>query len=191
MAHKEQIDFCKKVKAKFPDAFAHKWVLDCGSLDINGNNRYLFEHGVYMGLDIGHGANVDIVSPIHQFNCKNEMFDTVISTECFEHDMYYIESVWNIIRMLKGGGLFVFTCATNGRAEHGTARSCPGSAPLLQNQNALWANYYKNLTHEDFESRIDFKQAFSQFEWEYNNISHDIYFYGIKRHNVDVKTILK
>lgn len=40
--HKEQINYCLSIKNKYPELFKGK-ILDCGSLDINGNNRYLFE----------------------------------------------------------------------------------------------------------------------------------------------------
>lgn len=43
MAHKTQILWCKKIKKEYPQYFVSKRVLDIGSLDINGNNRGLFE----------------------------------------------------------------------------------------------------------------------------------------------------
>ena len=67
MAHTEQRNFCKSVKAKYPDFFKNKKVLDIGSLDINGSNRDLFENCDYIGLDVGEGKNVDIISIGHLF----------------------------------------------------------------------------------------------------------------------------
>jgi hypothetical protein len=52
MAHQEQKDFCLSVKEFMPDFFKGVSVLDIGSLDINGNNRYLFENYDYTGIDI-------------------------------------------------------------------------------------------------------------------------------------------
>ena len=95
--------------------------MDIGSLDINGNTRFLFEDFEYTGVDIGEGPNVDVVSKGHEF--KSERFDIVISTECFEHDMYYKETLKNCVKLCKAGGMFIFTCASTGRAEHGTART--------------------------------------------------------------------
>ena len=38
-------------------------VLDIGSLDVNGNNRcHFIEPREYVGVDVGPGANVDVVS---------------------------------------------------------------------------------------------------------------------------------
>ena len=39
MAHKEQRDFCFRVKNIYPDFFKNKKVLDIGSLDVNGNSK--------------------------------------------------------------------------------------------------------------------------------------------------------
>ena len=180
MAHKEQIQFCQKIKNKFPSFFENKKVLDVGSLDINGNNRYLFINSNYTGIDIGSGKNVDIVSKAHEYNAPDGEYDVVISTECFEHDMYYSKSIMNCIRLVKSGGLFLFTCATTGRPEHGTRRTRPEDAPLLSS-NEEWSDYYKNLTEEDIEEIVLLEKYFSLHEFKINPISCDLYFYGIKK----------
>lgn len=189
MAHQQQQDFCRYVKSIKPEYFTGKNVLDCGSLDVNGNNRYLFDDCGYLGIDVAHGENVDIACPTSQFQARDGMFHTVISTECFEHDMHWFSSIWNIIRMLKDGGLFIFTCATTGRSEHGTVRSDMASAPLLENQGQLWANYYKNLTRDDFEYMINFSAVFPEHEWKYCEETKDIYFWGIKAPNFPLTEI--
>lgn len=43
MAHEAQIKYLLQVKSKFPERFINCRVLDIGSLDLNGNNRYLFD----------------------------------------------------------------------------------------------------------------------------------------------------
>lgn len=180
MAHIEQKEFCESVKARFPKYFINKNVLDVGSLDINGNNRFLFEDSNYIGIDIGEGNNVDIISLAHEFNGENESYDTIISTECFEHDMYYDKSILNIIRMLKSEGMFIFTCASTGRPEHGTLRSDNNiNAPLLSSHEE-WNDYYKNLTEQDIRAVINIDKVFSQYEFIYNDKSYDLYFWGIK-----------
>jgi hypothetical protein len=177
MAHPEQKEFCLKVKSFLTSHFENKNVLDVGSLDINGCNRYLFDNSNYIGIDVGAGKNVDIVSKAHEFNALDSTYDTIISTECFEHDMYYDLSIKNIIRMLKSDGLFLFTAATTGRAEHGTNRTSPADAPLL---TGSWSDYYKNITEDDIRNVIDVDVVFKEYTFEVNNISHDLYFYGIK-----------
>ena len=89
MAHQEQADFCNFVKNKFPEKFNNVSVLDIGSLDINGSNRYLFSGDFsYIGVDLGPGKNVDVICRGHEFKSEN-LFDVVISSECFEHDEFY------------------------------------------------------------------------------------------------------
>lgn len=180
MAHKEQAAYCNRIKNKFPEFFKNKKCLDVGSLDINGNNKILFENCDYTGIDIGPGKNVDVVCVAHEFSAPDETYDVIISTECFEHDMHYEKTIKNIYRMLKPGGLFLFTCATTGRGEHGTARTTPENAPLTH-KFSDWSNYYKNLTEEDVENIEHLPNIFKEYEFETNQITCDLYFYGIKK----------
>jgi len=184
MAHIEQQDFCLQVKNKFPNFFKNKNVLDIGSLDINGNNKQLFEDCNYLGIDVGEGKNVDFVSIGHLFDGPDNYFDTIISTEVFEHDMFYEDTIKNIMRMLKPGGLFLFTCAAPGRPEHGTRRCGEECAPLLIQINENWADYYKNLEENDIRKIPQFNETFPDCYFQYKNtnieIPCDLYFYGIK-----------
>jgi SAM-dependent methyltransferase len=181
MAHTNQILYCESVKVKYPQFFKGVKVLDIGSLDINGSNRYLFEDCDYLGIDVGEGRNVDLVCVGHEFEGPDNYFDTIISTEVFEHDMHYEKTITNVMRMLKPGGLFLFTCASTGRAEHGTRRS-DGSwaAPLLMEMKDEWADYYKNLVAEDVVIIDGFKTIFPDGVFGYNGESCDLYFAGIK-----------
>lgn len=179
MAHIQQIQYCLSIKNRFPSYFKDVLSLDVGSLDINGNNRSLFTGSLYIGVDVAEGRNVDIVSKGHELSLPDNTFDTIISTECFEHDQFYKETLSNIYRMLKPGGLFIFTCATTGRPEHGTRRTTPQDAPLLQGIGD-WSDYYKNLTEEDIKEVFVVDSAFSEYSFNINNEAHDLYFYGIK-----------
>lgn len=185
MAHIEQRAFCESVKEQFPEFFKNKRVLDIGSLDINGSNRTLFENCDYTGIDVGEGRNVDVVSVGHLYNGPDNHFDTIISTEVFEHDMYYEKTVENVMRMLKPGGLFLFTCAAPGRPEHGTRRQGEDCAPLLIQISEKWADYYKNLTPEDFKIIPKFMETFTNTYFEIKDtdieIPSDLYFYGFKK----------
>lgn len=182
MAHPEQQNFCKEVKKVYPDFFINKKVLDVGSLDINGNNRYLFENCDYTGIDVGPGKNVDIVALGHEFNAPDESYDTIISTECFEHDMHYPKTMANIVRMLKKRGLFLFSCAAPGRHVHGTSSHEPSNSPLTVTLGEEWANYYKNLSPDD----IDKVEALKKLRYKCYiggggaPPGVDLYFYGIK-----------
>jgi len=58
MVHSECIAFVKWGKSVLADFFKSKKVLDVGSGDINGNNRYLFENCIYTGNDVIQAKNV-------------------------------------------------------------------------------------------------------------------------------------
>jgi hypothetical protein len=180
--HEQVQEFCTKMQVLHPEYFSNANVLDVGSLDINGNNRYLFNNCIYTGLDLGDGKNVDIVSPTHLFQAPNNHYDFIISTECFEHDMHWEKSIINIIRMLKPNGAFMFTCASTGRHEHGTERTDAGySAPFLLTMQNEWKNYYRNLTENDIMSIKGFEDNWSYYYFEYNPNPGDLYFFGVKK----------
>lgn len=175
MAQLEQIAFCTRVKNQYPEFFKLKKVLDVGSLDINGNNKYLFDYCEVTGIDVGDGPNVDVVSLAHEFY-PLESYDVIISTECFEHDLHYPKSLNHLVSLLRTGGMFLFTCATTGRPEHGTKRTSPEDAPLLE-----WSDYYKNLTEQDIRDVLRVDTYFKEYQFDVNNKSNDLYFFGIKR----------
>ena len=179
MAHQEQIDFCKSVKELYPIHFQAADVLDIGSLDINGNNRYLFDdYGSYTGIDVGMGKNVDYVSHGHLWQHPNgKQYDVIISTECFEHDKHYAETLRNAYLLLKSRGLLLFSCAAPGRPEHGTTRTTKGDSPFTN-------DYYKNLSEFDIDKVFDFKvhELFIEHKFQTRTeFPQDLYFYGIKR----------
>lgn len=180
MAHREQIEFCQSVKARFPGLFSDVFVLDIGSLDINGNNQHLFDNALYLGLDIALGRNVDIVAKAHELRLPDATFDVVISTECLEHDRFYSQTLQNACRLLKPGGLFVLTCASDGRLEHGTRRTTPQDAPLLSRYGD-WQDYYRNLSEADVRGAIDVDQVFATYRFAVNDAAHDLYFWGRKK----------
>jgi hypothetical protein len=166
MAHQEQINFCKSVKEFMTDFFKGVSVLDIGSLDINGNNRYLFENYDYTGIDIGEGKNVDIVCKGHEFKPNGgHQFDVVISID----------------NLLKSGGLFLFTCATTGRPEHGTKRTSPSDSPFTSKAED-WEDYYMNLTEGNFFGNFNFEKDFLIYQFKTRlEYPQDLYFWGIKR----------
>jgi SAM-dependent methyltransferase len=178
--HPEARDFTLSVKSQFPRFFEGKRVLDVGSGDINGNNRFLFQNCEYHGNDVVSAPNVTIVSKTSDLQFEAGSFDTIISTECFEHDPEYQDSLRKILYMLKPEGLFVFTCASTGRPEHGTRRTSPNDSYGTIGNVEGWRDYYKNLTFEDVCESIDMN-IFSSFGHSYNPFTCDLYFWGIKR----------
>ena len=179
--HEQAKNFTVHIKKSFPDFFTNKRVLDVGSGDINGNNRFLFENCTYDGNDVYSAPNVTVVSKTTALTFEDETFDTICSTECFEHDPEYKESFQKIVKMLKPGGLFFFTCASTGRAEHGTRRTTPkDSYGTIGNVNG-WTDYYKNLTFQDVDQSVNVSGTFSSYSAWFCPEMKDLYFYGIKK----------
>jgi SAM-dependent methyltransferase len=178
MAHPEQASFMKYVRDMFPEKFINCRVLDIGSLDINGNNRYLFHNYSYIGVDIGEGPNVDVVKRGHEFH-DDVPFDIVISSECFEHDEFWDKTIENAIKLLKPGGIFLFSCATTGRPEHGTRRTTPQDSPFT---SKIENDYYMNLTADDIKAKIPIHDIFEKSEFIQREVwPQDLYFWGIKK----------
>ena len=180
MAHQQQVTFCTSVKQRIPKFFSNRLVVDLGSLDINGNNQYLFDDCLYLGIDLLPGRNIDFAAKGHELNLPDESVDVVISTECFEHDRFYPLTLKNAVRMLKPGGLFLFTCATTGRPEHGTRQTTPTDAPFTQ-RFGEWADYYKNIEESDIRAVLDVDAIFDDYSFSTSSESHDLYFWGTKK----------
>ncbi len=170
MSHPAQLEFVEKVRSKFPSLFVRSTVLEVGSLNINGSIRPFFQQCVYIGIDIGPGKDVDIVARGEDLAFKDNSFDVVASCECFEHNPEWVKTLQNMIRI--SASLVFFTCATTGRAEHGTPRTSPYDAPFC-------GDYYQNLTEEDIRANIDLS-VFKEYEFSTNDQAHDLYFWGIK-----------
>jgi SAM-dependent methyltransferase len=179
MSHQAQIDYCLWVKNKFPEFFKNTRVVDFGSLDINGSNRRFFDDCEYTGLDIGAGNNVDIVTRAHEYHAPDAHYDVVVSTEMFEHDKYLHLSLPNMVRVLRPGGLFFWTCATTGRHEHGTRRTEPSASPFTSQAGDGWDDFYENVDQAKVRQILDIDALFS--EHAFDVLGCDIRFYGIKK----------
>lgn len=174
MAHKEQIQFCKWVRAKHPDLFRRTNIIDVGSHDINGNNRQFFTRPCqYMGIDVYPGKNVDWVGPAHEIlpTVKYQP-DVIISTEMLEHDKYWESSLAAMYATLRPGGLLVITCAGVGRPEHGTHEHADWCSPGT-------LDYYQNLSNEMFHSVLK-PNMFSEYYLATTKVC-DLNFYGVKK----------
>lgn len=174
MAHKEQQDYCTLIKGLFPAHFWRMRVLEIGSLDINGTVRDYFWRCSYEGIDIGPGPGVDNICAGHEFRAADGYYDVVVCCEVAEHDQYYPMTVLNAVRMLRPGGLFLFTCATTGRAEHGTTRTSPFASPYTN-------DYYQNVTESTIRAIPGFTDAWQFLRITVNQSSCDLQIAGIKK----------
>jgi hypothetical protein len=193
MAHKQQKQFCKLVKELYPNHFRNVSVVDVGSLDINGNNRYLFKNSHYKGIDLKAGKNVDFVGLAHQclpaveimlkgllrqafknqITDETRIFDTIISTEALEHDEHFSYTLNVMYTHLKSGGLLLITAAGEGRPEHGTTNNYPDASPGTN-------DYYCNVTNEMFIGVLN-PLLFTDFFIRQDKSNNDFQFFGIKK----------
>ena len=177
MAHSQQAEFVGIVKRHLPLYFSGGRVIEMGSLDINGSVRGHFNAAEYVGVDLAPGPGVDLVCSSHEVDLPPGSFDCAISLECFEHNPFWVETFLNMLRLTRGDGLVLMTCATTGRREHGTPRSSPESSPFTVARG--WS-YYRNLDERDFGGRIDFAACFSDWRFIVAYESYDLYFVGLR-----------
>jgi len=178
MSHDAQRDFIKIISENMKEYFHDSRVLEIGSLDINGTVRDFFTNCDYIGLDVAEGKHVDVVCEGQNYTAPDNSFDHVISCEAMEHNPYWVETFENMIRVCKPGGLIVMTCASTGRAEHGTSRTRSSDSPLT---TELGWDYYLNLKESDFRNKVKFQDTFSKSCFWVNWTSYDLYFIGIKK----------
>jgi len=177
MAHFQQRKFVSEVRSHFPEFFERTKVLEVGSWTYNETIRTIFQSCDYVGADVAGGPDVDLVVPGQDLAFPTGFFDVVISCECFEHNPFWLETFLNMARMLRPGGLFVLTCASTGRGEHGTSRTNPSASLTAVEQHP---DYYRNLSKRDFQ-RIALENHFSHHLFMQNIYSKDLYFVGFKR----------
>ncbi len=91
-------------------------VLDFGSFDVNGNvrdalNCSLYEVNadvseyMYYGVDQSRGPNVNIVATSEMLASWENQFDVITSVSVLEHDDFFWDSVLQLTKLLKVGGI--------------------------------------------------------------------------------------
>lgn len=172
MSHLNQQLFCQRFKAMFPQYFKNRRVLDIGGADINGTVRYLFKDCNYFSIDIWPGPGVDRVAKVQDLYYGFK-YDTICCLEVAEHDKEYSITIQEALKRLVPGGLFLFTCASTGRLEHGTKRTSPQDSPVT-------TDYYRNLTRTDLEAVPGFGDMSGWKFWYCEQRDTDLRFFGIK-----------
>jgi SAM-dependent methyltransferase len=146
-------------------------VLDIGAADINGNNfdaihETLF-YGLnstfllrYFGLDIEAGYNVDVVRDPNAEKLwdQDEVFDVIISSNCFEHDDFFWETFLKIAAALKPGG-FILLVAPSTQPMHrypvDNWRFYPDSglalAKYARKKGEFLYNIYSDVPEKDYD----------------------------------------
>lgn len=188
MAHVDQFEFVGLVKKHVPAAFAGGQVLEIGSLDINGSVRSFFAADRYIGVDVAAGPGVDEVCQGQLLGHPTGTFDVVISCECMEHNPYWVETLSNMFRMTKPGGLVIVSFATTGRAEHGTTRTAASDSPL---SIGIGWEYYHNISPFTFRRAFNFEYWFDDFLIVPNWHNCDLYFVGVKKPSPGGKVLVR
>jgi SAM-dependent methyltransferase len=178
MAHPEQLQFVKSILESTTNQMLYKKVIEIGSHDVNGSVRKLFSKVEYLGVDLSEGPGVDLVCEGGKVDHESCTYDLALSCECFEHNPLWIDTFSNMYRLAKNGGALLITVATTGREEHGTTRTSPKDSPGTQ--SIEW-DYYKNLIEQDFHNAFDLSSLFEDYFFITNNLSHDLYFFAIKK----------
>ena len=176
MSHTDQIQFFQQVIQHFPGFFSGK-VIDIGSNDINGGPHKYVNASEYVGVDLGPGTNVNLVSRGEEVQLSSGYFDVAMSSECFEHAPTWRAILMNMIRMTRPGGLVAFSCATTGRPEHGTTRSDGGFAAQLAVSGGQ--EYYANVTPSQVREVLGVDLMTAYFI-EVNDRMFDLFFVGLK-----------
>jgi SAM-dependent methyltransferase len=177
MSTEQELEFVQIVKNHLPRYFSGTQVIEMGSLDINGSVRNLFEPARYVGVDLGPGPGVDVCVPAQLVGEPSGSFDCAISASSFEHNPFWLETFVNMLRLVRDGGLVLFTCASIGYREHGTRRSAPESSPLTV---GLGWDYYRNLTERDFTHRLDLARWCSDWRFLVDHETYCLYFVALR-----------
>jgi len=101
----------------YVDAGTGVAVLEVGAINFNGGPREVFERRgcKYTGIDIAHGRGVDVVyNAGDSFPFERAAFDLTISTSMFEHDPFFWQTLLEMARVTKLGGLVFATSPSTG-----------------------------------------------------------------------------
>lgn len=175
MSHPRQLSFVHSVLARYPEFINSQRVIEFGSRDVNGSVRPLFNAPEYVGVDAEDGPGVDVVSLCHEYTSDSQ-FDVVCSCEMLEHDPHFRNSMFKMMDLLRPGGLFIMTCAADGRAEHGTVRTD-------ENVYGPDKTYYRNIRIADIAVFLDHNLA--PCVCQVSDDQEDLQVWGIKRGHIE------
>lgn len=121
--HQSSLDKMLAFRKKYLESRKNEplFILDIGSLDVNGSYKGCFSVSswTYRGIDRTAGKNVDIVlkDPYNWREIKSGSADVVVSGQAFEHIEFFWLTMLEIVRVLKSGGLCCLI-APSGGPEH-------------------------------------------------------------------------
>lgn len=145
-------------------------VLECGALNVNGSVREVIISDFHFGIDLIEGGGVDLVGEFSEFR-DDVLNDLVVCCEVLEHSNNVDGIVEAASENLKPGGLFLITCATDGRAPHGV------------NGGNVGVEYYCNVSES--EMRVSLLGLFEILELEMHRDRGDLYVLARKAEDGD------
>lgn len=176
MLQSERVEFFQFIKNIKPEFFSSVFVIDMGSLDAAGNTAFLFDDANYIGVDVSVGPNVDLVSKApHELALPDNTFDVVVSGNYFERDSNYAETIKNMYRMLKPGGLLMFSCSTVAALKDEVKATSNLFSTVVQDLEGSLG-----LTEADIRSVLDIDDFFKEYQFSFGCQAHEMYFYGVK-----------
>lgn len=118
-------EFCRDYLA--PRRSEPLTIVDLGSCDYNGSYRPIFAQKAwrYIGVDLRPGKNVDLVlrDAYDWRELKTQGVDVLVSGQTFEHTEFLWETIMEIARVLKPGGLCCIIAPATGN-EHRFSLDC-------------------------------------------------------------------
>ena len=130
-------------------------IADIGSMDVNGSYKPLFEEAnwSYTGVDLAAGANVDVVlSSPYEWPMEDGQFDVVVSGQALEHVEFVWQTVSEVARVLKPGGLCCLIAPSAG-PEHRYPVDC-------------WRIYPDGMRALAKHAELEVIEAFAQWDKE-------------------------
>lgn len=117
------IEWARGVAGQFAEAGLHfEDALEVGACDVNGSVRPVFAPlcGTYLGVDIMNGPGVDLVCDVESLTdmFEPERFELVISTEMVEHVRDWRMAFYQMMSVLKLGGMLVLSTRAPGFPLH-------------------------------------------------------------------------
>lgn len=125
--HYENHLFWERAKRKYFKYFNDpNKIIEFGSRYINGTIRAYFLCANYVGVDCKGDLCVDVKCLTHEFPCRPETIDTVVSASMLEHDPYWKQSLAKMVEILKPDGVLIITWGAARNASHGSECSPDG-----------------------------------------------------------------
>lgn len=144
-------------------------VVEFGSRNINGTIRANVTHETWVGIDPNDGPDVDVVDDAAVWAPEHtDSADLVVCCEVFEHHPDPAELVNAAAVVLRPGGTFITTCATDPRSPHSGIHAGAVQA----------GEYYRNVRPDDLRRWCE-NAGFSVVDLD-TSVRGDLYVTAVK-----------